>query len=144
MTRRKNSRANAMLIALCVSCSGCFVPDCEEITLSQGQSADGVYGATAYAIDCGAVGDFNLKIRLTEKSASGSTTPREVLSVMGRFTARFDWPESRLLRVAVTCEQADHCTEAQVENVRKQLASSDRVWRDLKVEYAVDGRAAAR
>jgi hypothetical protein len=134
----RNSRAGAMLIALCLSCSGCLLPDCSEVTLSQGQSADGVYSATAYATDCGAVGDFNLKVRLTEKSASGSTTRREVLNVMGRFKASFDWPESRLLRVRVTCEQAGQCTDAEVENVRKVLASSDRAWRKLKVEYAVE------
>jgi hypothetical protein len=133
----RGSRAGAMLVVLCLSCSGCFV-ECEEITKSQGQSADGVYGATAYYTDCGAVGDFFLNIKLTEKSLFGSTNQREVLSVMGRFTARFDWPESRRLRVTVTCAAPGHCTDDEVKTLRKELESSTRAWRDLKVGYAFE------
>jgi hypothetical protein len=126
-----------MLIALCLSCSGCFI-ECEEITKSQGQSADGVYGATAYYIDCGAVGDFFLNIKLTEKSLFGYTSQRGVLSVIGRFTARFDWPESRRLRVTVTCEGPGDCTEDEVEILRKKLESATRAWGHLKVDYAFE------
>jgi hypothetical protein len=114
--------------------SGCLV-DCEDITLAQTQSADGVYGARAYYIDCGAVGSFSLNIRLTTKVAYGYTSRRDVLNVMGRFTARFDWQQSRLLRVTITCAGADQCTGDDVANLRKALASSDRDWRELKIEY---------
>lgn len=133
----RSSRAGAMLIAVCLSGSGCFI-ECEEITLSQGQSADRVYGATAYYIDCGAVGDFFLNIKLTEKALFGATYQREVLHVMGRFTARFEWPESRRLRVTVTCDAPDGCTDDEVAILRKKLEASTRAWRDVKVDYAFE------
>jgi hypothetical protein len=135
-----NRRAGAMLMvmALGVIWSACRFADlCGEVTFSQGQSADGVYGAKAYAIDCGAVGDFNLRISLTTSSAFGPAMRRELLHVMGRFTAGFEWPESRLLRVTVTCVQAGDCTDAETEDVRKAIASSDHAWQELKIAYAI-------
>lgn len=130
-----SARVNILFIlGFCVMSSGCFL-ECEDITLGQTQSADGVYGARAFYIDCGAVGEFSLNIRLTKKIAYGYTSQRDVLNVMGRFTARFDWPQSRLLRVTITCDGADQCTGDDVANLRKALASSDRDWRELKIEY---------
>jgi hypothetical protein len=133
----RRSRAGAMLIALGLGCSGCFI-ECEDITLSQGQSADGVYGARASYIDCGVLSGFSLNIEITEKSLFGYTNQRHVLGVLGRFTARFDWPESRRLRVTVTCEVPGFCTGDQVEILRKELESSARAWGNLKIDYAFE------
>ena len=92
--------AGAILTALGVICSGCeFSKLCGEVTYSQGQSADGVYGAKAHYIDCGAVGSFYLDVTLTRKSAWGYTSERNVLHVNGWFSASFEWPQSRLLRL---------------------------------------------
>jgi hypothetical protein len=126
-----------VLVICVISLDRAFSALCGEVTFSQGQSADGAYGATAYEIDCGAVGDFNLKVKLTKKLESGASTERHVLGVMGRFRASFEWPERRLLRVTVTCLEAGQCTDAETENVRKAVALSDRRWQALKIEYAV-------
>lgn len=87
-----------VLVICVISLDRAFSALCGEVTFSQGQSADGAYGATAYEIDCGAVGDFNLKVKLTKKLESGSSTERHVLGVMGRFRASFEWPEAPATR----------------------------------------------
>jgi hypothetical protein len=124
------------ILCLSVTSSGCIV-DCEDITLGQTQSADGIYGARAHYVDCGAVGEFSLNLTLTQKIAYGYTSQRDVLNIMGQFTARFDWPEPRLLRVTVGCGDGRECTDDEAANLRKEIASSDRAWRELKIEYFV-------
>jgi hypothetical protein len=122
-------------------CSGCFVPDCENIVGATSPSPDRAYVASAYSVDCGAVGSFNLYVALEDASrAPGKKTT--MLRLDGPVTAKLEWTGPRSLHVTIVCQREGFCPEESWDKVRPKLPSGKAEWNGVTIQYALDTKAA--